>query len=104
MPAEEFVGMASAPNFLGNPRLKTQHFIGASKWVQTSESEMTGYHQIRAAHQKYVDDALTEVAVKGHSHGKATVWYRKVDGVWKFGGIEPDIRWKEYDVDKIFEH
>ena len=104
MPAEQFLGMASDQKVLGNLRLKTQHFVGATKWSQTSEDEITGYHQMRVAHQKYADDELTEVAVKGHGHGKGTVWYRKVNGVWKFAGIEPDIRWSEYDHDKIFEH
>jgi scytalone dehydratase len=102
MPAEDFLAMASDPKVLGNKRLKTQHFVGVSKWVQTSETEMTGYHQMRVAHQKYTDETLAEVAVKGHAHGKGTVWYRKVDGVWKFAGIEPDIRWSEYDHDSIF--
>lgn len=95
--------MASDPKVLGNPRLKTQHFVGISKWVQTNEAEITGYHQMRVAHQKYTDDTMTEVAAKGHAHGKATVWYRKVGGTWKFAGIQPDIRWSEYDHDKIFE-
>ena len=104
MPAEEFLALASNPHFLGNPRLKTQHFVGGTKWSQTSETEITGHHQMRVAHQKYADDALTEVAIKGHAHGSGTMWYRKVDGVWKFAGIEPDIRWGEYDHDKIFEH
>ncbi|KAK4234118.1 putative scytalone dehydratase [Achaetomium macrosporum] len=104
MPADAFVSMASDPKVLGNPRLRTQHLVGgASKWVKISDTEMIGYHQMRVAHQKYEDDGLTRVAVKGHAHGKATVWYRKVDGVWKFAGIEPDIRWSEYDHDKIFQ-
>ena len=104
MPAEQFVGMASDQKFLGNARLKTQHFVGATKWLQEGENEITGYHQMRVAHQKYADDELKEVALKGHAHGKGTFWYRKVDDVWKFAGIEPDIRWSEYDHDKIFEH
>lgn len=104
MPAEQFLGMASGQNFLGNRRLKTQHFVGATKWVQTGEGEVTGYHQMRVAHQKYADDDLTEVALKGHAHGRSTIWYRRVDGVWKFAGIAPDIRWSEYDHDKIFAH
>lgn len=102
MPANDFVGMALDTKVLGNPRLKTQHFVGVSTWTKTSETEVTGYHQMRVAHQKYADEKLTEVAVKGHAHGKGTVWYRNVDGVWKFAGIEPDIRWSEYDHDKIF--
>ncbi|KAF2238269.1 putative scytalone dehydratase [Viridothelium virens] len=104
MPAERFISMASDRKFLGNPRLKTQHFVGATNWVQTGENEITGYHQMRVAHQKYTDDELTEVAIKGHAHGKGTIWYRKLDDVWKFAGIQPDIRWGEYDHDKIFEH
>jgi scytalone dehydratase len=103
MPANQFLGMASDAKFLGNQRLKTQHFVGATKWEQTSNTEITGYHQFRVAHQKYADDQLTEVAVKGHAHGKGTIWYRKIDGVWKFAGIQPDIRWSEYDHDKLWE-
>lgn len=102
MPASEFLGMASDPKVLGNPRLKTQHFVGTTKWTQTGQDEIVGYHQMRVAHQKYADDELKEVAVKGHAHGKSTIWYRRVEGVWKFAGIEPDIRWSEYDHDKIF--
>lgn len=29
--------------------------------------------------------------------------YKKIDGVWKFAGLNPDIRWAEYDFDKVFE-
>ncbi|KEY72285.1 hypothetical protein S7711_00283 [Stachybotrys chartarum IBT 7711] len=105
MPADEFVQMASNPHFLGNKRIKTQHFVGgAVRWIKSSETEIVGRHQMRVAHQKYDDDALTHVAVKGHGHGMATVWYRRVDDVWKFAGIEPGIRWSEYDHDKIFQH
>lgn len=96
--------MASDQKFLGNIRLKTQHFVGATKWIQKSENEITGYHQMRVAHQKYKDDELSEAVMKGHAHGKSTIWYRKIDGMWKFAGIEPDIRWAEYDHDKIFGH
>ena len=28
--------------------------------------------------------------------------YKKEDGVWKFAGLSPDIRWGEYDFDQIF--
>ena len=104
MPAEQFLGIMSDQKFLGNPRVKTQHFVGATKWSQTSENEITGYHQMRVAHQRYADDEMTDVAIKGHVHGKNTILYRKVDSVWKFAGVEPDIRWFEYDFDKIFEH
>lgn len=102
MSPEDFVALASSQEFLGNARIKTQHFIGASKWVQTGEDTMTGHHQMRVAHQKYKDDALTEVLHKGHAHGGAIIKYQKVDGVWKFAGLEPQIRWGEHDLDAIF--
>ncbi|KAL4780396.1 Scytalone dehydratase [Aspergillus varians] len=102
MPAEEFVPMASDATFLGNPLLKTQHFIGVSRWEKTGEDEMTGRHQVRVAHQRYTDATRQTVALKGHSHGGATMWYRQVDGVWKFAGLCPDVRWYEYDYDKMF--
>jgi scytalone dehydratase len=102
MPAAQFVEMASSPKFLGNARIKTQHFIGAGRWIKTGEDEITGYHQMRVAHQKYKDEELKEVIYKGHAHGKATVQYRRIDGIWKFAGLEPNIRWSEHDYDKIF--
>ncbi|KAH8785997.1 putative scytalone dehydratase [Diaporthe sp. PMI_573] len=104
MPAEDFIPLASNPHFLGNPLLKTQHFIGVSRWEKTSDDRITGLHQVRVAHQRYVDAELKEVSVKGHAHGGATTWYQKVDGVWKFAGLCPDIRWSEYNYDEVFKH
>ncbi|KAH6843304.1 scytalone dehydratase [Chaetomium sp. MPI-CAGE-AT-0009] len=103
MPAEAFVAMASDPKVLGDPRLKTQHFVGVSKWVKVSETEITGCHQMRVAHQKYADEKLTEVAARVNAHGRASIFYRKVDGVWKFAGIEPDIRWSSGNHDELFQ-
>ena len=102
MPAEEFIAMISNPAVLGNPLLKTQHFIGGTKWEKVSDDEIIGYHQLRVPHQKYTDATLKEVAVKGHAHSTNTHWYKKIDGVWKFAGLDPNIRWSEYDFDKVF--
>ncbi|KAK4947052.1 Scytalone dehydratase [Elasticomyces elasticus] len=102
MPAEEFVQMASDPNVLGDPLLKTQHFIGGTRWEKVSETEVIGWHQLRVPHQKYTDASREKVAVKGHAHSTNKHWYKKVDGVWKFAGLSPDIRWFEYDFDKVF--
>ncbi|KKY26256.1 putative scytalone dehydratase [Phaeomoniella chlamydospora] len=103
MPASEFVAMASSPTVLGSPLLKTQHFIGGSRWEKINETEVVGYHQLRVPHQKYVDESMKEVKVKGHAHSTNTHWYRKVDGIWKFAGLAPEIRWAEYDFDRVFE-
>ena len=103
MPADEFIAMASDPNVLGNPLLKTQHFCGGSKYEKVSDDEIIGYHQLRVPHQRYTDETRTKVAVKGHAHSTNTHWYKKVDGVWKFAGLCPIIHWGEYDFDKVFE-
>lgn len=95
--------MASSPHVLGDPLLKTQHFIGASKWEKTGDDEVVGWHQLRVPHQRYTDESKTEVAVKGHAHGTNQHWYRKIGGVWKFAGLAPEIKWGEFDFDKVFE-
>ena len=119
MPAEEYVGLvrarvfpkhlrsykssdqASQRNILGEPLLMTQHFIGGTKWEKLSDAHITGYHQMRVAHQRYKASSRTEVAVKGHAHGFNTHSYRNVDGVWKQAGICHFIRWSEYDLDHV---
>jgi scytalone dehydratase len=102
MPKDEFIMMASDPRFLGNPLLKTQHFVGLSTWKKVSDDEIEGTHQLRVPHQKYADSSLKEVAVKGHAHGIATMWYKRVEQEWKFAGVCPQIRWSEFDYDKVF--
>lgn len=102
MPADEFITMISDVHVLGNPLLRTQHFFGMSRWERVSDTEVVGYHQLRVPHQVYTDASLADVAVKGHAHSANTHWYRKVDGVWKFAGLCPEIRWFEYDFDKVF--
>ena len=102
LPADEYVAMASDPHVLGDPLLKTQHFIGSSKWEKVSDTEAIGWHQIRVPHQKYTDESRSEIAVKGHAHGSNQHWYRKIDGTWKFAGLAPLIRWGEFDFDKVF--
>ena len=46
---------------------------------------------------------MSQVIMKGHAHSTNQHWYKKVDGMWKFAGLNPDIRWGEYDFDRIFE-
>lgn len=102
LPADEYVAMASDPHVLGDPLLKTQHFIGSSKWEKVSDTEAIGWHQLRVPHQRYADETRTAVAVKGHAHGTNQHWYRKVDGKWKFAGLAVEIKWGEFDLDKVF--
>ncbi|EEQ33876.1 scytalone dehydratase [Microsporum canis CBS 113480] len=102
MPRDEFILMASDPHFLGNPLLKTQHFVGLGTWEKVGEDMIVGSHQLRVAHQRYTDDGFKEVAVKGHAHGTATIWYTRAEGEWKFAGVCPKINWTEFDYDKVF--
>ena len=102
MPADEYVAMASDPHVLGDPLLKTQHFIGSSKWEYVSDTEAIGWHQLRVPHQRYKDESRTEIAVKGHAHGSNQHWYKKINNVWKFAGLAPIIRWGEFDFDSVF--
>ena len=102
LPADEYVAMASDPHVLGDPLLKTQHFIGSSRWEKVSDTEVIGWHQLRVPHQRYTDETKTAVAVKGHAHGTNQHWYKKVDGKWKFAGLAVEIKWGEFDLDKVF--
>jgi scytalone dehydratase len=103
MSTDDFVAMASSTTVLGDKTLRTQHFIGGTKWEKVSDDEIIGYHQLRVPHQRYKDESQKEVIMKGHAHSTNKHWYKKEDGVWKFAGLNPDIRWHEYDFDRIFE-
>ncbi|KAF7547644.1 hypothetical protein G7Z17_g7579 [Cylindrodendrum hubeiense] len=101
MPSEEFITMISHQDILGSPTLKTQHFIGASIYDRVSDTEIIGHHQMRVPHQKYKHAGSSEVQVKGHAHGYNKHWYKKVDGIWKLAGLAPEVRWTEYDFEKL---
>jgi scytalone dehydratase len=103
MPAKDYLAMASDPKVLGDPRLMTQHFCGASTYEKVSDDEIIGWHQLRVPHQKYTDETRSKILVKGHAHSSNQHWYKKVDGEWKFAGLNPNIRWGEYDFDRVFE-
>jgi len=102
MPADDFIKMISDPAVLGNPCLMTQHFIGGTRWEKVDDTTVIGYHQLRVPHQRYSDETRKTVVVKGHAHSHNTHWYKKIDGEWKFAGLDPNIRWFEYDFEKVF--
>lgn len=95
--------MISSPTLLGDPLLMTQHFVGSTRWERISPDTAVGHHQLRVPHQRYTDASRDEVQIKGHAHGSNVHWYKRVGGVWKFAGLAPNIRWSEFDFDKIFE-
>lgn len=95
---DEYVAILSGVSLLGRKRLKTQHFLGESKWERLNDGSVQVAHQIRVAHQFYVDDDLSAVAKKGHAHGVTTLWFRKVEGIWKLEGAASRLEWSEYDL------
>jgi scytalone dehydratase len=91
--------------------------MGSCKLEKSSAEEIIGTWQIRAAHQRYRDGPVLysgvekttktkkgerAVLMTGHSHATIKLVYRKVEGVWKWAGIETDIRWNESGFDKMF--
>lgn len=102
MPAEEYIQMITDPDFLGDPTIKTQHLLGATWWEKVSDTFVIGHHQLRAAHQVYTDSGLHTVKLKGHSHATNEHYYRKVNGVWKFAGLKPTVRFNEDQFDDVF--
>ena len=104
MPAADFMNMVTDEDFLGDMCVKTQHLIGASRWVKVTDDYVIGYHQLRAAHQVYTAPDLKTVKLRGHSHASNEHYYRKdADGVWKFAGLRPRIIFNEYNFEKVFK-
>ena len=68
LPAEEFIGMISSKDVLGDPLLMTQHFIGGTKWEKVSDDEVIGTHQLRvhAAHPLGLGAPIVGDRLYGH--------------------------------------
>jgi len=103
MSASDFMAMVTSPEFLGDPTVKTQHLLGATRWEKISSTQVIGHHQLRAAHQVYTDATLQKVELKGHAHATNEHYYTKIDGVWKFAGLKPRINWNEHEFEKVFK-
>lgn len=101
LPADDFITMMKNPLFLGDPNIDSQHMLGLSKWEKLSDTEITSYHQSRAAHMRW-HDGRKAVAAKGHGHGLVTTFYRKIDDEWKWAGIETRVRWNEHEFEEVF--
>ena len=104
MSAEEFMRMVTDEGFLGDPCIKTQHLLGASRWSKVSDGFVTGRHQLRAAHQVHTGPDLKAVKLRGHSHALNEHYYQKgADGSWKFAGLKPMVLWNEHEFEKVFK-
>lgn len=101
MPAGDFVAMMKNPLFLGDGNIDSQHFLGVSKWRKTSETEIVSQHQSRAAHMRWNEGRET-LAAKGHGHGLVTMFYKKINGEWKWGGISTKVDLNEHEFERVF--
>lgn len=101
MPAADFVKMMQNPLFLGDKNIVSQHLLAVSKWEKLSETEIKSSHQSRAAHMRY-EEGGEKLAAKGHGHGMVTTSYRKIDGVWKWAGIETKVDFNEHEFERVF--
>lgn len=66
MPAQAFIKMMSDSGFLGDPLVKTQHLLGATKWERVSDTKVVGHHQLRAAHNHFTDLTFQKDDRRGH--------------------------------------
>lgn len=103
MSADEYMDMITNPGFLGDLTVKTQHLLGQTWWEKISDTEVIGHHQLRAAHQVYTDVDLKTVKLHGHSHATNEHYYRKINGVWKFAGLRPVVRFDEGAFEDVFK-
>lgn len=103
MAADEYMAMITHTGFLGDKTVKTQHLLGQTWWEKVSDTEVIGHHQLRAAHQVYETEELKTVKLRGHGHATNEHYYRKVNGVWKFAGLKPTVRWNELRYDEVFK-
>ncbi|KAJ4291941.1 Pituitary homeobox 2 [Kalmusia sp. IMI 367209] len=101
MPAAEFVKMMQNPLFLGDKNIESQHLLGLSKWEKLSDTEIKSQHQSRAAHQRW-EEGRGDIAAKGHGHGLVTTFYKKVDGEWKWAGIQTKVDFNEHEFERVF--
>lgn len=101
MPAASFVAMMTNPLFLGDKNIDSQHLLALSKWEKVSDTQIISQHQSRAAHMRWNEGRET-IAAKGHGHGLVKMFYRKIDGEWKWGGIVTKVDFNEHEFEKVF--
>ncbi|ETS86269.1 hypothetical protein PFICI_00097 [Pestalotiopsis fici W106-1] len=94
---DDFAGIIA--KMIGDKRLKTQHFIGATKVECLDDGSVKVEHQIRVAHQRHEsEDAASPVSNKGHGHGVTTHWYKRFGEYWKITGALSNLYWSEDDL------
>lgn len=101
MSRDDYVGMISSPSLLGNPLVSTQHLLGGAKFQRISESEIRGWFQLRAAHQRHGGEDKQVAEAQGHGHGITQLTFKRHGQDWQLAGLNPRTDWFEHDLQKV---
>ena len=96
---DQYIAIHADPKVIGDPKVKTQHLIGSSRWGKVEEDGTVRVaHQVRVTHQRYTDETLKEVVSKGTGDGVIHHTYKKFGEEWKITGNAPAMGWTEDDL------
>lgn len=102
MTPEAYVAMCNSADMLGDPGVKTQHLLVASKVRKLSSTKATAWRQIRAGHVKF-DIVTAQQTAKAHGHGVLQFFYEKVDdSQWKLCGLKAYSDFFEGNIRSVF--
>ncbi|KAJ5287622.1 conidial pigment biosynthesis scytalone dehydratase Arp1 [Penicillium angulare] len=98
---DSFVEWVSSPERLGNLDITTQHFIGACKWTELSESRWRVHFQIRAAHWRPSNKG-EGATLNANGYGLNNMEFELSGGIWKIVLVKVGARWIEGDIQAVF--
>ena len=104
MPRDDFINTMRRHGLVGDPHIRTQHHIGASKWEKQSDDYVIGYHQLRAAHQRYSAADMRTIESEGNGHSLIKMFYRRLQGEWKIAGMRPTVRLTDFKKARIVHY
>lgn len=95
---DQFAAIIADKKVIGDPCVKTQHLLGAGKWIGSSDGTVQVSWQIRVAHVRFATEEMAKTINYGHAHGATTHIYKKINGAWKIVGVIPKLLWFEGDL------
>ncbi|KAH8898530.1 NTF2-like protein [Thozetella sp. PMI_491] len=88
VPKSTYVAEWSSQKLLGDERVKTQHLLGAVEFELCGRDLAIGTWQIQATHRRFLADGQVAVWI---ANGYVKHFFDRIDGVWKFGGLQPTL-------------
>jgi scytalone dehydratase len=103
-PPNIFIEWVSNPERLGNPDITTQHFIGACRWAELSETRWRAHFQIRAAHWRPSAKDGGATTLNANGYGLNTMEFELSEGgAWRIVLLTVGARWIEGDIGAVFK-